>query len=425
MVERGFDIMSEERVLIIAIKRQKDTDAYLQSTLDELVSLSDTAGGKVVSVMTQARDRIHPATYLGDGKIDEIKAAIEELEIDLVISNGELSAGQLRNLTNRLEIRIIDRSQLILDIFAQRAQTKEGKLQVELAQLQYMLPRLHGQGVAMSRLGGGIGTRGPGETKLETDQRHIRRRIDDIRRRLKLVVQQREQYRKRRKHNEVFQIAVVGYTNAGKSTIFNRLTNGDTLEMDKLFATLDPLTRQVDLPSGFKALITDTVGFIQDLPTALIASFRSTLEEVSQADFILHVVDASHEDYQQHEKTVLALLHDLEADAIPTLTVYNKKDIAKNDIFPVISPSLYISAYKEADIQKLIQTIETMLTDEWDQYRLTLDGTQGKYLQRLEQETIVTEKEFDETNGTYIYHGFMRKGHPLNSLLKGHKKDND
>src|SRR5690625_1887799 len=200
--------------------------------------------------MTQKRQHIHPATYLGEGKFVEIKQAIDALDIDVVISNDELSAGQLRNLSDRFGVRLIDRSQLILDIFAKRAHTKEGMLQVELAQLEYMLPRLHGQGLILSRLAGGIGTRGPGETKLESDQRHIRRRIDDIKRRLKNVVRQRDQYRKRRKINHVFQIAIVGYTNAGKSTIFNRLTNSASLEENQLFATLDPLTRSEERRVG-------------------------------------------------------------------------------------------------------------------------------------------------------------------------------
>src|SRR5699024_5242576 len=223
--------------------------------------------------------------------VTEIIEAIEALDIHLVVANDELSPGQLRNLNEHFGVRVIDRSQLILDIFASRAKTREGQLQVELAQLEYMLPRLHGMGLVLSRLGGGIGTRGPGETKLESDQRHIRRRIDDIKRRLADVVKQREQYRKRRRRNYVYQIAIVGYTNAGKSTIFNRLARETTKEEDLLFATLDPLTRKVHLPSGFEALLTDTVGFLQELPTSLIAAFKSTLEEVSEADFLLHVVD--------------------------------------------------------------------------------------------------------------------------------------
>ena len=410
--------MSEEKILIIAVKLPQQKDERFQSSLEELISLSKTAGGTVEKVMTQNRSRIHPANYIGEGKIDEMKQEIDALDIDLVISNDELSAGQLRNLGNRFEVRIIDRSQLILDIFAQRAQTKEGKLQVELAQLEYLLPRLHGQGAVMSRLGAGIGTRGPGETKLETDQRHIRRRIFDIKRRLKLVVGQREQYRKRRKTNDVFQIAIVGYTNAGKSTLFNRLTDSDSLEEDQLFATLDPLTRKIQLPSGFQTLITDTVGFLQDLPTSLIASFRSTLEEVTEADLLLHVVDSSHIDQEQHQDTVNQLLKDLNADTIPMLTIYNKKDLFKEDIIPVNYPFIIISAYEQDDIRKLSEKIEDVLKEQWDKYILKLDPDEGKILIRLEHETIITNKYFDEEVNKYVTKGYIRQNHPLQSLLK-------
>ena len=410
--------MSEEKILIIAVKLPQQKDERFQSSLEELISLSKTAGGTVEKVMTQNRSRIHPANYIGEGKIDEMKQEIDALDIDLVISNDELSAGQLRNLGNRFEVRIIDRSQLILDIFAQRAQTKEGKLQVELAQLEYLLPRLHGQGAVMSRLGAGIGTRGPGETKLETDQRHIRRRIFDIKRRLKLVVGQREQYRKRRKTNDVFQIAIVGYTNAGKSTLFNRLTDSDSLEEDQLFATLDPLTRKIQLPSGFQTLITDTVGFLQDLPTSLIASFRSTLEEVTEADLLLHVVDSSHIDQEQHQDTVNQLLKDLNADTIPMLTIYNKKDLFKEDIIPVNYPFIIISAYEQDDIRKLSEKIEDVLKEQWDKYILKLDPDEGKILIRLEHETIITNKYFDEEVNKYVTKCYIRQNHPLQSLLK-------
>lgn len=410
--------MVDESILIIAVKNPDQKEARFASSLDELISLSDTAGGTVEKVITQKRNRIHPATYVGEGKIDEIKHEIDALDIQLVISNDELSPGQLRNLGNRLDVSIIDRNQLILDIFAQRAQTKEGKLQVELAQLDYLLPRLHGQGLSMSRLGAGIGTRGPGETKLETDQRHIRRRIHDIKRRLKLVVRQREQYRKRRRTNEVFQIAIVGYTNAGKSTLFNRLTKSQALEENRLFATLDPLTREIQLPGGFHTLITDTVGFLQDLPTALIASFRSTLEEVAEADFILHIVDSSHPDQEQHQHTVVKLLEELKADKIPRLTVYNKKDLRKEDLIPISYPNFFMSAYNPEDIQSLLDKIEEMLKKEWDSYAVRLNPDEGKTLHQLEHETIITKKYFDENANHYIIQGYMRQEHPLQRLIK-------
>ncbi|MBP1949210.1 GTPase HflX [Virgibacillus litoralis] len=407
-----------EKILIIAVKMQDQNDDRFESSLEELSSLCKTAGGKVARVVTQNRQKIHPAYYIGEGKKEEINEAVDELEINLVVSNDELSAGQLRNLSDRFGVRVIDRSQLILDIFAQRAHTKEGKLQVELAQLEYMLPRLHGQGEAMSRLGAGIGTRGPGETKLETDQRHIRRRIFDIKRRLKLVVQQREQYRKRRKTNDAFQIAIVGYTNAGKSTLFNRLTKSSSHEENQLFATLDPLTRRIQLPSGFQTLVTDTVGFIQDLPTSLVASFKSTLEEVTEADFILHVVDAANPDLEQHQLTVSNLLRDLNAHTIPMLTVYNKNDKIDNDFIAMNHPNILVSAFDQADIQKLQIKIEEILKDEWDWYKLDLTPDQGKMLNRLEHETIISDRFYEEELNEYIVEGYMRQEHPLKSLLK-------
>lgn len=410
--------LSREKVIIIGVKRQTVTEEHFLASLEELESLTETAGGKVINRITQNREKIHSATYIGQGKVEEIKQEIEHQDAQLVISNDELSPGQLRNLANAFGIQVIDRSQLILDIFAQRAKTKEGKLQVELAQLQYALPRLRGKGIELSKLGGGIGTRGPGETKLESDQRHIRQHIHDIKRRLKLIVQQREQYRERRRLNDVYQIALVGYTNAGKSTIFNRLANETSLEEDRLFATLDPLTRQVDLPSGFSALITDTVGFLQDLPTTLIAAFRSTLEEVKEADLIIHVVDGAHSNYLEQQKTVIKLLEELDANEIPTLTIYNKKDLLKEQLIPSLHPNLVMSAYDEDDQEKLLETIESMLKKEWLEYEVRLEPHDGRTIDQLEKETIVTNNKYDETSNEFVLTGYMRQNHPLNRLLE-------
>jgi GTPase len=412
----------KERALLVGCQSNRIDDERFSYSMDELKSLTETAQAEVVMAVSQKRDKIDPAKYIGKGKAEEIVNLVEELEIDIVIFNDELSPSQTRNLSELIEARIIDRTQLILDIFAQRARSKEGKLQVELAQLKYLLPRLLGQGLALSRLGGGIGTRGPGETKLETDRRHIRKRVNEIENQLNTIVSHRERYRERRKQNQVFHVSVVGYTNAGKSTIFNRLTSSDTYEMDQLFATLDPTTRKLHLPCGMNVLMTDTVGFIQDLPTSLIAAFRSTLEEVKEADLVLHVVDGSNKDYLNHEKTVYDLMEQLKADQIPMLTVYNKKDLFDEDFTPVATTPIHVmSAFVKDDLTSLVTKVEELLTEQMEHYEVKIPSNEGKLISQLKSDTILKKSTFDEKSETYICIGYVN---PHTSIYDRIKKFN-
>ncbi|WP_307340134.1 GTPase HflX [Metabacillus malikii] len=411
--------MLKEKVILVGCQFQTDIDEQFYYSMDELASLTKTANGEVVMTLTQKRDRPHPATYIGKGKVDELLSLTEQFEPDIIIFNDELSPSQMRNLSSTLDVRIIDRTQLILDIFAGRAKSKEGKLQVELAQLQYLLPRLTGQGIALSRQGGGIGTRGPGETQLETDRRHIRNRIHEIKQQLSTVVRHRNRYRERRKKNQAFQIALVGYTNAGKSTIFNRLTTAGSFEEDLLFATLDPMTRKVLLPSNYQALLTDTVGFIQDLPTTLVAAFRSTLEEVKEANLILHIVDSSNDDYENHETTVYDLLEQLDANEIPILTVYNKKDQTPATFVPTPNEEyVQISAFSNDDLQLLLNRIEKVMKEVMDHYSVQVPAGEGNMIARLKSETLIEKLSFNEAEETYEIDGYVVPTHSIARQLE-------
>ncbi|WP_409365407.1 GTPase HflX [Bacillus paralicheniformis] len=399
----------KEKAILVGCQLPHVSDERFSYSMEELAALTKTADGTVVSTVTQKRNRVDAATYIGKGKVDELAVLCEELSPDVLIFNDELSPSQLKALVTTLDVKIIDRTQLILDIFAKRARTREGKLQIELAQLQYALPRLSGQGINLSRQGGGIGTRGPGETKLETDRRHIRNRIHEINVQLSTVIRHRSRYRERRKKNGVLQIALIGYTNAGKSTWFNRLTDADSYEENLLFATLDPMTRKMTLPSGYSVLLSDTVGFIQDLPTTLIAAFRSTLEEVKEADLILHMIDSSHEDYEGHEATVKRLLEELEADDIPVLTVYNKRDRKRPDFIPSSGRGhIMTSAKIDGDLPLFKQAVEDYLKKELlIPYDVRIPASEGRLLSRIKSETMANSTVFDEDREVYEVEGYI------------------
>ncbi len=322
--DKTHSLYQAETAILVGIERKGSWN--VEDSLNELEELAITAGASVVGRFWQKRDKPDSALFIGKGKVQEISLAKQALAANLVIFDDELSPAQQRNLEQQLSVKVVDRTGLILDIFAQRARTYEGKLQVELAQLRYTLPRLGGQGLVMSRLGGGIGTRGPGETKLEVDRRHIRSRISDIETDIKGIKKQRLLHREQREKNNLATVSLVGYTNAGKSTLLNALTQAGVLAEDKLFATLDPTTRKIELPSGREVLLTDTVGFIQKLPHQLVAAFQATLEEVIHTDLLLHVIDASHPRYEEQSDAVWKVLKELKCEDKPVVTLFNKID---------------------------------------------------------------------------------------------------
>jgi GTPase len=369
---------TQERAALVGLGGAAAGGVDAERSLDELSGLAEAAGARVVARALQGRSKPDPATFLGRGKLEALGRTCADAEVDLVIFDHELSPAQLRNIEAILDRKVLDRTELILDIFARRARTREGKLQVELAQLRYLLPRLVGAGAALSRLGGGIGTRGPGETKLETDRRRIRRRIGAISREIDLVRRRRTQLRERRQKREVPTVALVGYTNAGKTTLFNRLTGHEAEASDALFVTLDPLVRRVRLSDRRELLLSDTVGFLDRLPHTLVAAFRATLEEVAEADLLLHVVDASSDDRVRQEAAVRSVLREVEADEVPMVLVFNKCDRLgaeeRRRLSEAHPGALCVSALAGEGTDELIDAIAFRLSIDLRRVTLEFDG---------------------------------------------------
>ncbi|MBM6637775.1 GTPase HflX [Staphylococcus xylosus] len=398
-----------ETAILIGVHAQTDNDFNFESTMEELASLSRTCQLDVQEQFTQNRINVDNKYYVGKGKLDEIKAYVEFHDIDVVVANDELTTAQSKTLNGNLNVKIIDRTQLILEIFALRARSKEGKLQVELAQLDYLMPRLQGHGRSLSRLGGGIGTRGPGETKLEMDRRHIRTRMNEIKHQLETVVEHRERYRNKREQNHVFQVALVGYTNAGKSSWFNALAKETTYEKNLLFATLDPKTRQIQINDGFNLVISDTVGFIQKLPTTLIAAFKSTLEEAKNADLLLHVVDSSHPEYRAQYDTVNQIIGDLEMGQIPQAIIFNKKDLHEGTLPATNKPHVFVSSREQEDVEKVKELLYNEVKKVLTYYEEYVPSSDANRLYFLKQNTLVSELNFNEITATYEVKGYKKE----------------
>jgi GTP-binding protein HflX len=369
-----------------------------EESMAELRELATSAGADVAGEMLQRRPRPDPATLIGSGKLEELKGAVASTAPDLVIFDHELTPSQQRNLERELDARVLDRTQLILDIFARHARTREGQLQVELAQLQYLLPRLAGRGVEMSQLGGGIGTRGPGETQLETDRRKINRRIRHVQEQLENVRRIRGQQRRRRESAPIATVALVGYTNAGKSTLFNALTKAGVLESARMFATLDPTLRHAVLPSKREVLLSDTVGFIRNLPHTLVSAFRATLEEVQRASLLLHVSDVTSPTASEQQLQVEEVLRELESQDKPRLYVMNKVDLLpekKRDSLRDSDSVVHVSAAKGIGLDKLLELIDAKISeDPVQRVRLHVPQSEGKVLATLDAKAVVLSREY-------------------------------
>ncbi len=373
-----------------------DTGDYdAEVSIDELEELAKTAGSKVLAKIIQKKEKPDPATYIGSGRLKEIRDFCRDNEADLIIFDCELSPSQQRNVENFTDVRVIDRTTLILDIFAARARSKEGRIQVELAQLKYSLPRLGGKGTELSRLGGGIGTRGPGETKLESDRRHIRRRIEALSAELKEIEKRRIRMRSRREKTGIESVAIVGYTNAGKSTLMNTLTNAGVLAQDKLFATLDPTARALTLPDGRQVMLIDTVGLVRRLPHELVEAFKSTLEEAAAAHVILNVCDASSPECSEHLEVTQKLLKELGCESTPVISVMNKCDLVDNIYdMPAIGKTVMISALQGKGLDRLLKEIEKALPKTRSRAKVLIPFSSGSQAGRIRTEGVVISEEY-------------------------------
>lgn len=405
-----------QKIVTVGLQNQETSDARFAMQMIELKELVDTAGGQVVAEVTQKREQIDNRFIIGRGKLNELDQISQAYEADMVIFYQQMSPSQNNNVQAELDIPVIDRVQLILDIFAQRAQSVEGKLQVALAQNEYLLPRLLGFGQMMSRLGGGIGSRGPGETKLEQDRRVLRKEIQKIKKELAEVEAHRERTREKRKASSVFQLGLIGYTNAGKSTIINNISSAETYQADQLFATLTPLTRTFSLPNHFKLTITDTVGFIQDLPPMIIDAFHSTLEENRQVDLLLVVVDTSSPYAADQEAVVKDQLKELGMDTIPVLFVYNKADLLEDSDQGKIlfsQPSVFISAQEEEGIETLIAGIVNQMKKQYDYLEMTVSPAEINRWIKDADILYIEEMHFDESKGNYHVRFYKPKDYLL------------
>lgn len=397
------DLASLDEPFVRATPDAPLADLDFEASLAEFEELARSAGAEVAATLIQRRPKPDAATLVGQGKVEEIEAVAASTHADVVLFDHDLTPSQLRNLETKLPCRVIDRTQLILDIFARHARTREGQLQVELAQLEYQLPRLAGRGKSMSQLGGGIGTRGPGETQLETDRRKINLRIDHVKEQLEAVRRIRRQQRQRREAVPVPVVALVGYTNAGKSTLFNALTEAGVLESSRMFATLDPKLRQLQLPSRRKILLSDTVGFIRNLPHTLVTSFRATLEEVERAELLLHVRDASSPMLEEQKVQVERVLSELDVSKKPVIEVLNKIDLVPEGDMPMAAPgSIAVSGLKKQGLENLLAAIDAALVvDPLVEMRMRIPQSEGAMLAALEAGATMKEKRF-EGNLAYV-----------------------